>query len=338
MWKLLPIVFVIIFLIETALYFFVSGNSNVETDSHYINKSWTIIESYLPTVISFVAYFILYSLYKSKKSNFHLKKSYYQAILFISGSGYIFVHSGYPILIAIYVIPIITSCAFSKTAVLRSVKYSSCCILVYVIFQCIREQSTYYIPISIIMEMIVIFSTFIVLKINEQFHETFEKLTKALKESAELENKLHYDSLTSAYSREKLDNDLEEQKSFGIISVAFIDIDNFKKINDEYGHDTGDWVLSVFVKTTIEDGINIYRFGGDEFIITSYMTPKNLYDRLIYKTENFKYETKKQLGYGVSISCGIVHTHCFNNETIKRADELMYSIKKTGKNLIKILD
>ena len=338
MWILLLYIFVFLFFLEIVLFFLVSKNPSLDESTTFFSNNYFIIESFLPTVISFISYYVFHSLYESKNSNFHLKKTYYQAILYCSGSGYIFVHNNYPILLAIYVIPIITSCAFSKTAVIRSIKYSSFCILVYAIFQCIREHSSYYIFISVIMEVVVIYSTFIVININRQFHETYDLLTQEMKNSSELKNKLHYDSLTGAYSREKFDNDLEIQPPKQIKSLAFIDIDNFKRINDEFGHDIGDWVLSIFVKGTNADDIDIYRLGGDEFIITSYKTPKELYNTLVYKTQNFKYETRKKLGYSVTISCGIVHTDCFNLETIKKADMLMYSIKKADKNLIKILD
>ena len=117
-----------------------------------------------------------------------------------------------------------------------------------------------------------------------------------------------------------------------------MDIDNFKKINDKFGHDKGDFVLSKFVQVMLSEDINIYRLGGDEFLISSSLTGQDLYKRLVYKTSNFKYETKKSFGQSVTISCGIINAKNFSQEEINRADKFMYTIKHTSKNLIKVLE
>ena len=88
----------------------------------------------------------------------------------------------------------------------------------------------------------------------------------------------------------------------------------------------------------LSEDINIYRLGGDEFLISSSLTGQELYERLVYKTSNFKYETKKYFGQSVTISCGIINAKNFSQEEINRADKFMYSIKHTGKNLIKVLE
>ena len=345
MWKLLPIFFLICALIETGLFLFVNGNPLIQNDSNYLDKSWTILESYLPTILSFLFYFPCYWLYKNKKSNFHNKKTYYQAILYLSGTAYIFIHHGYPCLLALYIIPIVTSCAFSKTAVTRSLKYSTIGVVLYAIVQTLIHKSAYYIQNSVVTELLVIFSTFITLNINDQFHHAFNKMAEAMEKSNDLTDKLHTDTLTGSLSREKLDIDMKlsenpeyESACAKVNSIAFIDIDDFKKINDKFGHDKGDFVLSKFVQVMLGDDINIYRLGGDEFLISSYLNAKDLYKRLVYKTSNFKYETKKCFGQSVTISCGIINAKNFSQEEINRADKFMYSIKHTGKNLIKVLE
>ena len=345
MWKLLPVFFLICALIETGLFLFVNGNPLIQDDNNYLDKSWTILESYLPTVLSFLFYFPCYWLYKNKKSNFHNKKTYYQAILYLSATSYIFIHKGYPCLLAMYIIPIITSCAFSKTAVTRSVKYSTTGIILYAVVQTLITKSSYYIQISIVTELLVVFSTFITININNQFHHAFNKMVEAMEKSNDLTDKLHTDTLTGSLSREKLEIDMklsenpENESDYAKInSIAFIDIDNFKKINDKFGHDKGDFVLSKFVQVMLSEDINIYRLGGDEFLISSSLTGQELYKRLVYKTSNFKYETKKSFGQSVTISCGIINAKNFSQEEINRADKFMYTIKHTSKNLIKVLE
>lgn len=337
MWKILPFVFLACALVEAVLFIFVNGNPLIKSDRNYLIKQWSIIQSFLPTVLSFVFYFPCYWLYKNKKSNFHMKKTYYQAILYLSATAYIFIHVGYPCLLAMYLIPIVTSCAFSKTAVTRSLKYSTFFIILYAVFQTLTEKSSYYIPISVVTEMLVIFATLITLNINDQFHENFEKMIEAMNRSQELTDKLNTDTLTGCFTREKLEKDLESSDE-DVKTIAFVDIDNFKSINDKFGHDKGDFVLVKFVQIMMSESVKIYRLGGDEFLITSSLPTEKLYKKLVYKTENFKYETKKTLGHSVTISCGIISVKEFSQTEINRADQMMYKIKRTSKNLVKVLD
>ena len=74
--------------------------------------------------------------------------------------------------------------------------------------------------------------------------------------------------------------------------TAYIMKDKVKKLGLENDY---------LIDGNCEDDIDIYRLGGDEFIITSYKTPKELYNTLVYKTQNFKYETRKKLGYSVTV-------------------------------------
>ena len=158
-----------------------------------------------------------------------------------------------------------------------------------------------------------------------------------MKKSNELTNKLHTDTLTCAFTREKLEEDLVTSDD-NIKSIAFIDIDNFKMINDKFGHDKGDFVLVKIVQIMMDESVKLYRLGGDEFLIASSLSAKKLYKNLVYKTQNFKYETKKTLGQSVTISCGIINVKEFSQAEINRADQMMYKIKHSSKNLVKVLD
>ena len=139
----------------------------------------------------------------------------------------------------------------------------------------------------------------------------------------------------NTYSREQIEKATEKNLP---IAVGFVDIDNFKSINDKFGHDKGDFVLVKFVQIMMSESVNLYRLGGDEFLITSSLPTEKLYKKLVYKTENFKYETKKTLGHSVTISCGIISVKEFSQTEINRADQMMYKIKRTSKNLVKVLD
>lgn len=125
-------------------------------------------------------------------------------------------------------------------------------------------------------------------------------------------------------------------------SVVFIDIDNFKKINDTYGHDEGDKVLkhTARVMRNILRESDVYaRWGGEEFVVALPQANKNTAVRVAEKLCNAFAESEVELGGNiekVTMSVGIVmHSNETNlEEMIERADQAMYKAKKNGKNQV----
>ena len=163
------------------------------------------------------------------------------------------------------------------------------------------------------------------------------------------------DQLTNAFSRhhlfEKLvvlyEEAIRHQKK---ITIAMIDIDFFKKINDTHGHLTGDFVLKEFARI-IMDNIRTYdflaRYGGEEFLIViPYTDLENafaLVNRILelVREKRFKFNNEY---HQITFSCGIAHSDEVINENIKAelfsqklidlADSRLYLAKKTGRNQI----
>ncbi len=134
---------------------------------------------------------------------------------------------------------------------------------------------------------ILIILLFLVLYQNNTLNKNFEKT---------IEKTIFYDSLTKAFNRNCLNNDIKDKLINKIpFILLFIDFDNFKYINDKFGHSTGDQVLIHFTKT-MKNYINskIYRFGGDEFcIICDSKEDYKLYINTINKIfEEFKIENE----------------------------------------------
>ncbi|ADO84605.1 diguanylate cyclase (plasmid) [Ilyobacter polytropus DSM 2926] len=161
-----------------------------------------------------------------------------------------------------------------------------------------------------------------------------------------ISDKSMHDHLTGLYNRHYLELNLDTliKKSLAFdkeISIAFIDLDNFKNINDKYGHKRGDEVLEFMgklIKSSIRETDNAIRYGGDEFIIlyqdTSTEKALEITERINTKMKknDFLYENK------ISISSGIVSYQKNENwkELINRADKAMYDSKKSGKDKISI--
>lgn len=171
-------------------------------------------------------------------------------------------------------------------------------------------------------------------------------ISNSLFEKFDLKNKLNYDTLTTAFTREFfnqnissiIQNTKENNKNLGI---AMMDIDHFKNINDSFGHDFGDIVLKGVV-SEIKDRIRsddfIIRWGGEEFLIliptTNIKEFKKIIENLRISIENIKFEKLK-----VTASFGITlfdTTEIF--KSIKNADIALYEAKKTGRNRVCIKD
>ena len=161
------------------------------------------------------------------------------------------------------------------------------------------------------------------------------------------------DNLTKCYNRgyltRKLPEEIARERRYGdSLSLIFCDIDHFKKINDTYGHQTGDEVLIEFancLSKSIRTDIDwIGRYGGEEFIIVLPETPLDgaarLAERLRKVVADHKITTD---GNDISIKSSFGVTG-FNSETldtkisaekiIGAADKYLYQAKETGRNKV----
>lgn len=129
------------------------------------------------------------------------------------------------------------------------------------------------------------------------------------------------------------------QRKDEAISVAFIDVDNFKQMNDTMGHKEGDKILkelSTVLKTSTRGSDVCGRIGGDEFVVLfSNVNSTSVHDIASRMNERFK-ERCENNKWTTSLSIGILTTkkEVELDELIKRSDSLMYKAKKTGKNKI----
>lgn len=124
------------------------------------------------------------------------------------------------------------------------------------------------------------------------------------------------------------------------LTLAYMDIDNFKVVNDRFGHQTGD-VLLVWVARTIRKNIRstdfVGRVGGDEFAILLPETGAEAGQFVLYKLQRMLVELMKKNNWPVTFSIGAV-TFVAEPESLEQmiesADELMYQAKRNGKNRI----
>ena len=125
------------------------------------------------------------------------------------------------------------------------------------------------------------------------------------------------------------------------LTIAYLDIDNFKKVNDAFGHSAGDDLLST-VADTIKENVRtadiVARLGGDEFAIILIEAGEKEAKTAIDKVYKGLTKIVKKNKYPVSFSVGVITYNKMQHEIddmINNADELMYSVKKHGKNMVK---
>lgn len=138
--------------------------------------------------------------------------------------------------------------------------------------------------------------------------------------------------------------------AFGLLSLVMIDVDNFKRINDQYGHQAGDRVLREVATIFHQERKNnpsllrksdfAARYGGEEFILmlpeTSAQGAVITAERLRAAMESHLFNVGPDTSIGVTISCGITELHLDTDENIdqimQRADRALYRAKQEGRN------
>ena len=160
-------------------------------------------------------------------------------------------------------------------------------------------------------------------------------------------NSSYLDELTGLLNRRGFNEKINVLKSAKCRTVAICDIDDFKNVNDKFGHLYGDYVIKEIAnifKQKIRDGDLICRFGGEEFVLVLSTQDANaallILDRIRKKIESnqFYYEGSKSK---VTISCGAAmlendnaNSHELFNSALEQADKHLYRAKSYGKNYV----
>jgi diguanylate cyclase (GGDEF)-like protein len=155
---------------------------------------------------------------------------------------------------------------------------------------------------------------------------------------------MNTDYLTGAYNRKSLETYMKgkistsaENKTF---SAILIDLNDFKAINDTFGHDMGDYALRTSVqlfKSCLKPSDFIARFGGDEFCIILDISDKGDLEATVLIMNNCieKYNKQSDSSYQLTFSMGYAvydyHSHMSVEEFEKQIDILMYANKRSYK-------
>ncbi len=167
----------------------------------------------------------------------------------------------------------------------------------------------------------------------------------SIKVNRKIEAMLIYDTLTGALSRKEIFSRLHSEhyrsRRYGSpLSLCMIDIDHFKRINDNYGHQTGDKILcelSELIRSRIRNSDHFGRYGGEEFLL---LLPNTEGERAYEFMEALRKNIEEHPFSGerhITVSMGIAAAGNSDDDTntlIKQADENLYSAKRAGRNLV----
>ena len=163
-------------------------------------------------------------------------------------------------------------------------------------------------------------------------------VTKEYEYLQNIEHLAHYDQLTGLANRNQLDAFLDKLKTTHM-SILYMDLDRFKQVNDEHGHQAGDKALvaiAELIKEIFNDAMNV-RIGGDEFIsiFTDGANMQSIAPRVqILIDRFFKICQENPLFNGLSVSAGIAEGqigHGSFDLLLQRADDALYKAKHAGR-------
>jgi len=273
--------------------------------------------------------------------------------LIVTMSEIVAFHYGLSVIFVIYVVPIIVSIIYVDTKTVFLTFILSMAAYTFTYFAYVRNfvpDSEYrHTYMDILGTYGIIAITYMLARIVlERVRELINAAVASTLRERELSVEVTKDSLTQLYNHatfyDKLDEFIlrhkREGKSFG---VQIIDIDDFKPINDTYGHDMGNTVILGLVDVINENlgvGDIAFRYGGEEFtVITS--DPS----RAVKQAENIRRQISERSFDGVNgnvtVSIGVCsYDDSFGGrrEFFSAADKALYNAKETGKNKVKVCE
>lgn len=177
-----------------------------------------------------------------------------------------------------------------------------------------------------------------------------KNVTQRHKDQEKMQFLAHHDPLTGLLNRLSFSTALhafteKAEAENSLLAVLFLDLDGFKQVNDELGHEAGDIVLTHVaekLKSVVREEDPIARLGGDEFAIIlfnleSLDNVETIADRIITEVGTSINIDGSSANFGVSVG-GALYSKGLNSpeQLLKLADEAMYDVKKSGKGAYKI--
>ncbi|WP_113928528.1 response regulator [Bacillus sp. P14.5] len=184
--------------------------------------------------------------------------------------------------------------------------------------------------------------------------ELFIRVNRQIERKGFVDHLILVDELTRLYNRKYLRNSFsqlcaKQWEDELAVSIAFLDIDYFKKVNDQYGHLTGDTVLkefSLFVLQRIRPEDILIRYGGEEFVLlspdTSAQRGKVLLEKILKEFSAYTFKAEGGQEFTCTFSSGVVEVDGSVSTSLSywldMADLALYQSKENGRSQVTIFD
>lgn len=310
-------------------------------------SSYLWINVVMPICINTIIYMVARKICRSKGVGYRAKNhtvSY--AAIAVSFIVSLF-HRDYLVTSCAFVFPIILSAMYNDRTILKRSLFVSLLFLsitVLVLFLEDKLNLTTSLNVMVLYGFIAV--SYLSGNISIKFsHSNFSLIEKQALDNSRLEVEIDLDQMTQLYNHEAfyeklgmvIDNSKNGQEN---CYLAMIDIDDFKAVNDTYGHNAGDDVLialAEILKNFCDKGDFACRYGGEEFALIlcgkSFAEAENVVNTALQHFSETRFAfTKKSLTF----SAGLIRlkTEDTTNSAFKRADHYLYISKHSGKNRV----
>lgn len=283
-----------------------------------------------------------------------VSKEYMSLAVFIIFSSYLsLTHNIARVLLASFILPIFASTVFSNVKMTRWMFWIS---TLAVLLVGVKIYFSGKLDINILMQIFVVcfmfLCSYLLAKVLILYgHDNLATMMQFDDKHQNMEEQLKLDPFTGLNNRKTFDDQLpklleECRNAQKFISLAMIDVDHFKGVNDLYGHPVGDRVLiylSHALKKIQTKNIRAFRMGGDEFsILFKDCDPEETYricEALRIQMGSCPLRTADEKR--VTLSCGAVSIEPVNSDPemlIKAADSALYTAKNSGRDRVVVFD
>ena len=183
---------------------------------------------------------------------------------------------------------------------------------------------------------------------KEEFYCRVNNSIEALENIQMITNYANRDYLTGLYNRRYFFDTMNEyidkiRDSGERFAIGMIDIDHFKKVNDTYGHDVGDKVITALadiLRSSTNPHDVVARFGGEEFCVVlkniNRHSAQEIFERIRKEVENFSFhlEDNRSVTFTISIGAMLFNEEESLEENLNEADMLLYKAKNGGRNQV----
>lgn len=308
---------------------------------------------YLPSSINLITIVLTFFFLKRDKLSDSCKNIWSCILIFVLCANTQITHYVYGPLLMLPVIAIFFSVIFGNRKLTRAItiaSYLSLAIAAYLSSIELRKGDSQLVS-DIFLAGLVLFvahlgASLMDAYIIEQYHSIAAGNTR----QSQLIEELHIDSLMGIYNRmalnERIYGCMNEHKNQGVdYTMLLFDIDDFKKINDSYGHLKGDEVLvelADIIRHCENINLSAYRYGGEEIILifrnTDTQRAYEIGEKIRMDFSRKRFEGLEDRSITISGGIAEISDTCSGEEWIQAADEAMYLAKKKGKNRIVISD